>query len=77
MALKASELKVGDTYTERLVEDLKRTQIVHTPVRPATTNHCTPMKSSRRKCGLSVRVRPRLLSMGMTSYVTTSSATVV
>jgi acyl dehydratase len=28
MALKASELKVGDTYTERLVEDLKRTQIV-------------------------------------------------
>ncbi len=28
MALTASELKVGDTYTERLVEDLKRTQIV-------------------------------------------------
>ncbi len=28
MALKASELSVGDTYTERLVEDLKRTQIV-------------------------------------------------
>ena len=28
MALKASELKVGDTYTERLVEDLKRTQVV-------------------------------------------------
>jgi acyl dehydratase len=28
MALKASELTVGDTYTERLVEDLKRTQIV-------------------------------------------------
>ena len=28
MALKASELKVGDTYTEKLVEDLKRTQIV-------------------------------------------------
>ena len=28
MALNASELKVGDTYTERLVEDLKRTQIV-------------------------------------------------
>jgi acyl dehydratase len=28
MALKASELKVGDTYSERLVEDLKRTQIV-------------------------------------------------
>jgi acyl dehydratase len=28
MALKASALKVGDTYTERLVEDLKRTQIV-------------------------------------------------
>jgi len=28
MALKAKELKVGDTYTERLVEDLKRTQIV-------------------------------------------------
>ena len=28
MALKASELKVGDTFEERLVEDLKRTQIV-------------------------------------------------
>ena len=28
MALKADELKVGDTYTERLVEDLKRTTIV-------------------------------------------------
>jgi len=28
MALKASELSVGDTYSERLVEDLKRTQIV-------------------------------------------------
>ena len=28
MALNASELKVGDSYTERLVEDLKRTQIV-------------------------------------------------
>jgi acyl dehydratase len=28
MALKASELNVGDTHTEQLVEDLKRTQIV-------------------------------------------------
>lgn len=28
MALKASELKAGETYSERLVEDLKRTQIV-------------------------------------------------
>ena len=28
MTLKASELKVGDTYSERLVEDLKLTQIV-------------------------------------------------
>ena len=28
MALKASELKVGETFEERLVEDLKRTQIV-------------------------------------------------
>ena len=28
MPLKASELKVGDTYTERVVEDLKRTQVV-------------------------------------------------
>lgn len=28
MALKASELSVGDTYTETVVEDLKRTQIV-------------------------------------------------
>ena len=28
MALKASDLKVGDTHSARLVEDLKRTQIV-------------------------------------------------
>lgn len=28
MALKKSTLKVGDTYTERVVEDLSRTQIV-------------------------------------------------
>jgi acyl dehydratase len=28
MALQASKLKVGDTYTAMLVEDLKRTQIV-------------------------------------------------
>ncbi len=28
MALNSSDLKVGDTYTECLVEDLKRTQIV-------------------------------------------------
>ena len=28
MALKASELNVGDTYSECIVEDLKRTQIV-------------------------------------------------
>ncbi|MCY4142221.1 MAG: MaoC/PaaZ C-terminal domain-containing protein [Gammaproteobacteria bacterium] len=28
MALRASEIKVGDTHTERVVEDLKRTQIV-------------------------------------------------
>lgn len=28
MALQASKLSVGDTYSERLVEDLKRTQIV-------------------------------------------------
>ncbi len=28
MALKASEVKEGDTYSERLVDDLKRTQIV-------------------------------------------------
>ena len=28
MALNASELNVGDTHSERLVEDLKRTQIV-------------------------------------------------
>src|SRR5438045_6734763 len=28
MALSASKMKVGDTHSERLVEDLKRTQIV-------------------------------------------------
>jgi acyl dehydratase len=28
MALKASQIKVGDSYTERVVDDLKRTQLV-------------------------------------------------
>jgi acyl dehydratase len=28
MALKASKIKVGDSYSERVVEDLKRTQLV-------------------------------------------------
>ena len=28
MSLKASQIKVGDTYSERVVEDLKRTQLV-------------------------------------------------
>ena len=28
MTLKASQIQVGDTYSERVVEDLKRTQIV-------------------------------------------------
>lgn len=28
MALKSSEISIGDTHTERVVEDLKRTQIV-------------------------------------------------
>ena len=28
MALKASKIRVGDSYTQRVVEDLKRTQIV-------------------------------------------------
>ena len=28
MTLKVNDIKVGDTYSERLVEDLKRTQIV-------------------------------------------------
>ena len=30
MALKASQLKVGDTHSERVVENLSRTQIVST-----------------------------------------------
>jgi acyl dehydratase len=28
MALKASQIKLGDSYTERVVDDLKRTQLV-------------------------------------------------
>ena len=33
MALKASQLKVGDTHVERVAENLSRTQIVNVPRR--------------------------------------------
>jgi hypothetical protein len=50
MALKASELKVGDTRTERIVEDLKRTQIVQYAGASGTTTRfirtrCLPQRS--------------------------------
>ena len=34
--LKKNEIKVGDTYSEKIVEDLKRTQIV-----PVSYTHLT------------------------------------
>ena len=50
MALKASQLKVGDTHTERVVENLSRTQIVHVlPAPPATTIRCTRTRSTPRR----------------------------
>ena len=49
MALKASELKVGDTHVERVVENLSRTQIVQYAAPPATTTRCTRTRCTPRR----------------------------
>ena len=73
MALKASELKVGDTYSERLVEDLKRTQIVQYA---GSSGDYNPLHSDEmfttQIAGYPSVFAHGMLTMGMTGRVLTN-----
>ena len=73
MALKASELKVGDTYTERLVEDLKRTQIVQYA---GTSGDYNPLHTDEifttKVAGYPTVFAHGMLTMGMTGRMLTN-----
>ncbi len=73
MALKASELKVGDTYTERVVEDLKRTQIVQYA---GASGDYNPLHSDEifttKVAGYPSVFAHGMLSMGMTGRMLTN-----
>ena len=73
MALKASELKVGDTYTERLVEDLKRTQIVQYAGASGDYNPVhTDELFTREVAGYPTVFAHGMLTMGMTGRMLTN-----
>src|SRR5207342_3066716 len=73
MALKASEVKVGDTYTERLVEDLKRTQIVQYA---GSSGDYNPLHTDEifatKVAGYPTVFAHGMLSMGMTGRMLTN-----
>jgi acyl dehydratase len=72
MALKASELKVGDTYTERVVEDLKRTQIVQYAGASGDYNPLhTDEIFTTKVAGYPTVFAHGMLSMGMTGKMLT------
>lgn len=73
MALKASELKVGDTYTERVVEDLKRTQIVQYAGASGDYNPLhTDEVFATKVAGYPTVFAHGMLSMGMTGKMLTN-----
>ncbi len=73
MALNGSDLKVGDTYTERLVEDLKRTQIV---MYAGASGDYNPVHTdevfSTKVAGYPSVFAHGMLSMGMTGKMLTN-----
>jgi acyl dehydratase len=73
MTLKASELKVGDTYTERVVEDLKRTQIVQYA---GTSGDYNPLHTDEvfttKVAGYPSVFAHGMLTMGMTGKMLTN-----
>ena len=73
MALKAADLSVGDTYTECLVEDLKRTQIV---MYAGASGDYNPVHSdelfTREVAGYPTVFAHGMLTMGMTGRMLTN-----
>ena len=73
MALYASNLKVGDTYTECLIEDLSRTQIVMYAGASGDYNPLhTDEKFTREVAGYPSVFAHGMLTMGMTGRMLTN-----
>jgi acyl dehydratase len=73
MALKASELKVGDTHEERLVDDLTRTQIVQYAGASGDYNPVhTDTEFATKVAGFPSVFAHGMLSMGMTGKLLTN-----
>ena len=73
MALSASQLKVGDTHTEVLVEDLKRTQIVQYAGASGDYNPVhTDEKFVTEIAGYPTVFAHGMLTMGMTGMLVTN-----
>ena len=72
MALKAADLRVGDTHTERLVEDLTRTQIVQYAGASGDFNPVhTDEVFAREVAGYPMVFAHGMLTMGMTGRMLT------
>jgi acyl dehydratase len=72
MALSASDLKAGDTYTESLVEDLSRTQIVMYAGASGDYNPVhTDEKFTKEVAGYPSVFAHGMLTMGMTGRMLT------
>ena len=73
MALKQSDLQVGDTYTEQLVEDLKRTQIVQYA---GSSGDYNPLHTddlfTQKVAGYPTVFAHGMLTMGMTGRMLTN-----
>ena len=74
MTLKASEISVGDTFEEVLVEDLKRTQLV---MYSGTSGDYNPLHTDdvycREAAGYPGVFAHGMLTMGMTGRVVTNA----
>ncbi len=73
MALKQSDLQIGDTYTEVLVEDLKRTQIVQYAGASGDYNPLhTDDLFTQKVAGYPTVFAHGMLTMGMTGRMVTN-----